>query len=150
MKTAEVQDLSAYPNFARGERGGLRYASAWLPKPAWTKHTRTALTVKPGFRPLTKAAKQYEQFLAQAILVNELNGWIREGTEYILEVISFVHKSDMDQWSGGILDGLVKGGLMADDKHGEALVSRRRIVPKTEEQRIFIAVYETEKGQDNG
>lgn len=146
--SGDTQDLTQYAAFARGERNGLRYFSGFLPKPSWSKHTRTALTAKPGFRPLTRAAKLYQEFLIQSVMVNDLRGWIREGTEYIVEVISLVHKSDCDQWSGGIMDGLVKSTAIADDKFCEALVGRRLLVPKTEEQRVFIAVHETEKVQD--
>lgn len=143
--SGEMQDLSAYPALSKGTRvDGLRYFSGFWPRPSWTKHTRTALTARAGFRPLVKAAKQYEQFIAQAILVNDLVGWIREGTEYVIEIVSFVHRSDMDQWGGGLMDGLVKSGAMVDDRHGEALVQRRVRIPKDQPERVFIAVYESE------
>lgn len=150
LMAPEAQDLSAYPNLSRGEHDGKRWFSGWWPRPSWTKHNRTALTAKPGYRPLVVAAKKYEQFIAQAVLVNDLLGWIREDTEYVVEVISFVHRCDMDQWSGGLLDGLVKSGALADDKHGAALVSRRERIGKDQQEAVFIAVSETEKGKSDG
>ena len=143
----DAQDLSAFHVMARGERNGLRYVSFFAPWPAKTKHNRTALTAKPGFRPLVAAAKKYQQFIAQAVLVNDLIGWIREDTEYILEVITFGHRSDNDQYTGGLQDDLVKSGLMANDRHCEATVSRRLVIPKDQEKKLFVAVYETEKAE---
>jgi len=146
----DTQDLSAYPNMARGERNGLRYVSFFAPWPATTKHTRTALTAKRGFRPLVKAAKRYQEYMKQAVLVNDLVGWIRPGTEYVLEVITMGHRSDADQYIGGLQDDLVKSGLMADDKHCEATVARRYSIPKDQEKKLFVAVFETERQANNG
>ncbi len=140
------QDISQYPVFARWQRSnGLRGFSVWIPWPAWQKATRTAHTPRPGFRPLVKSAKQYQAFLEQAVMVNEFPvlPWLREGSEYILEFISFNHKSDNDQHSWGLQDDFVKSRLLADDKSCEATVSRRYRIPKDQEQRIFVAGYES-------
>lgn len=145
MNGDTVQDLSAYPVFCRGERNGLRWFSGWLPWPAWQKATRTAHTPRPGFRPLVKSAKMYQQYIAQGVLVNEFSElpWLRAGSEYELHFISFNHRSDNDQHSWGLQDDFVKSGLLADDKSCANTASRRERIPKDQEQRIFIAGWET-------
>lgn len=146
------QDLSAYPTFSRGERNGLRYFSAWLPVPSWTKHTRTAITAEPGFRPLVKAARLYREFLGQAVLCAgfEALPWLREKSEWALEFISFTPKHDHDQWSEGLQDDLVKVGLLSNDRWSESTLSRRVRTEKGTEPRLFLAGYETERQAENG
>lgn len=145
--TEAKQDLTAYPNLSRGTfADGKRWFSGWLPVPAWTKHNRTVLTARPGFRPLSTPGKKYQQFVMQAVLVNEFPAlpWLREGSEYILEVITFSDRMDNDQFTGGLQDDFVKSTLLANDKHCEATVSRR-VRTEGGENRVYIAGYETEK-----
>jgi hypothetical protein len=132
------QNLSGgYPTFAHGEDAlGIRHVSAVLPIPSWTKHTRVSINPKGGGRFLSRAAKEYRDFLAQAVLVNNLYPGPYLRGEYFLEFTVYHMRSDHDQWAGGVTDDLVASGLLGDDKNCEGALLRRVRCATKEEQRI--------------
>ena len=132
------QDLSSYPkiDYLEGP-DGKRSVSFSLPWPSWTKSTRVA-AAKTGGRFLSKASKDYSNYLIQAVIVSEppARPWLRE--EYFWEFHSYTVRSDADQHASGLLDDFVVAQLCVDDKYNFGFTVRRTRVTEKAAERIVV------------
>jgi Holliday junction resolvase RusA-like endonuclease len=116
------QDLSVYAPIERGETKGRRHFKVVLPVPAWSMARR----LNPN-KSLSPAARQYRDYIAQSVTVAELPElpWLR--TEFGLKFNLYYKRYDLDAHLKGLVDDLVKAGLMVDDKHwGKSFAHRIR------------------------
>jgi len=105
------QDLSVFAPIQYGETNGRRHFHIVLPVPAWSMARR----LNPN-RSLSPAARAYRDYVVKSVLVAEVpQPWLR--TEWGLRFNLYYKRYDLDAHLKGLVDDMVKAGLLCDDRN---------------------------------